>query len=440
MIHSSNLFLLRPLLLWLTLSSSFFVTPGSAQVRMEDYPPFKFELDTDFSVATEQQIQEETKEIVAAQSGLTDEELRKINYWNASYSSYRWHQIMMEISRAHQGHKNGGRVVILHLAIYDALVEVWEHKKANTQQAPFRSYPEVKKLSRERDYSSFICEWSAAAGAAHQVINYYFPYRKPYLDSLLDAFTTTRLQTGLQLPSDIEKGLAIGRQIAGQYIEYAKTDRTDKMWEGQVPEADSLWSGNPGKWDPMKRQWRPLTLRSADQFRPAPPPTDWTKDMEELRQFNATHQTSDIAWKWKSAPVWDNLLERKILEYDLNPIEAAFASAVHHTARFDGIIAAWDGKYHYWGIRPFQYDPSFRPILVDTPNFPGYPAGHTTVAGSIATALSFLFPQDEQLFHDLAWECSESRFEGGVHFRTDNEVGVRVGNKVGQQVIEAFTK
>jgi hypothetical protein len=232
--------------------------------------------------------------------------------------------------------------------------------------------------------------------------------------------------------------MAIGKQIANQYIDYAKTDRTDRTWEGEVPRADSLWSGNPGKWDPMKRQWRPLTLLSPDQFRPAPPPTDWTEDMEELRRFNATHQTSDIAWKWKSAPVWDNLLERKILEYDLGPLEAAFAGAVFHTARFDGIIAAWDGKYHYWGIRPFQYDPEFKPILVDTPNFPGYPAGHTTVAGSIAAALSFLFPQDEQLFHEMAKECSESRFEGGVHFRTDNEVGLSVGHQVGGQVIKTF--
>ena len=206
----------------------------------------------------------------------------------------------------------------------------------------------------------------------------------------------------------------------------------------QVPKADSLWSGDPGKWDPMKRQWRPLTLMSPDQFRPAPPPTDWTADMEELRRFNATHQYSEIAWKWRSAPVWDDMLERKILEYDLDPFEAAFAGAVFHTARFDGIIAAWDGKYHYWTIRPFQYDPEFKPLLVDTPNFPGYPAGHTTVAGSLATSLSFLFPQDEQLFYEMAKECSESRFEGGAHFRTDNEVGLTVGNQVGGQVIKTF--
>lgn len=416
------------------------LTSLGAQVEMSDFEPFKFHVEESFTPVDATELEQEFAKVIELQAAVSAEDKWAMNYWNAAYPSYRWHQIMMEISRAHQGHKNGGRVVILHLAIYDALSAVWKNKQQYQIAAPFRTNPNVRKSGRERAYSTFICEWSAAAGAARQVIGYYFPDRKPYLDSLLTQFKAARLRTGLQLPSDVERGVLIGKRIANQYIEYAKTDRTDRTWEGEVPSADSLWSGNPGKWDPMKRQWRPLTLARPDQFRPAPPPTDWTADMEELRSFNATHKTSEIAWKWKSAPVWDNLLERKILEYDLGPFEAAFATAVFHTARFDGIIAAWDGKYHYWGIRPFQYDPTFQPILVKTPNFPGYPAGHTTVAGSIATALSFLFPQDEAFFHEAAKECSESRFEGGVHFRTDNEVGLTVGNQVGNQVVKAFSE
>ena len=438
MIFSSSLINVRLLKSFNLIVLLLFVASATAQVQINDFGPFKFQLKETFSPVNATELEREIAKVIELQEGINEGDIRAMNYWNASYPSYRWHQIMMKISRAQKGHKNGGRMVILHLSIFDALTEVWKHKKQYQVTAPFQQNSNVQKLGRERAYSAFICEWSAVAGAAQEVIGYYFPDRKPYLDSLLAQFIESRLRTGLQLPSDIEKGIAIGKQIANQYIEYAKTDRTDRIWEGQVPSADSLWSGNPGKWDPMKRQWRPLTLLSPEQFRPTPPPTDWTEDMEELRKFNTTHQTSDIAWKWKSAPVWDNLLERKILEYDLGPLEAAFAGAVFHTARFDGIIAAWDGKYHYWGIRPFQYDPEFQPILVDTPNFPGYPAGHTTVAGSIATALSFLFPQDEQLFHEMAKECSESRFEGGVHFRTDNEVGLTVGNQVGSQVIKTF--
>ena len=414
------------------------VVSAAGQVPIGDYKPFKFHLEASFLPASVAEREREMTKVIELQKGISEDEIREMSYWNATYPSYRWHQIMMEVSRAKKGHKNGGRVVILHLAIYDALAAVWEHKRRYSVAAPCQQNAQVQQLGRIRGYSSFICEWTAAAAAACEVIGYYFPEREPYLDSLLNQFIAARLKTGLQLPSDIEKGMAIGQQIAQRYIEYARTDRTDRIWEGQVPSVDSLWSGKPGKWDPMKRQWRPLTLLSSDQFRPGPPPTDWTADMEELRRFNDAHQTSEIAWKWKSTPVWDDLLERKILEYDLGPLEASFVGAVFHTARFDGIIAAWDGKYHYWGIRPFQYDPTFQPILVETPNFPGYPAGHTTVAGSLATALSFLFPQDEQSFREMAKECSESRFEGGVHFRTDNEVGLDVGKQVGGQVIKTF--
>jgi len=412
---------------------------GHGQMMSYEIKPFKFNLQEQFSPADDEEfLRDEISEIIKVQEEISDQ--WSLRYWNGAYPAYRWHQLLMQVSQNHKGHKNGGRVAILHLAIYDATVEVWKHKKGRLRKAAYRYDSRVKKLGRENDISAFICEWSAAAGAAQVVISHYFPGQKELIDKQLDAFKSARLATGLQFPSDIEKGLEIGRRIAIQYIEYAKTDRTALRWEGSVPNADSLWSGDPGPWDPMKGQWKPLTLVQPDQFRPAPPPADWSSDMEELRKFNAENQTSEIAWKWKSEPVWDRLIERKILEYSLDPLEAAFANALFHTARYDAIIAAWDGKFHYWGIRPFQYDTSFRPILADTPNFPGYPAGHTTVAGSIARILTFLFPTDEPLFHELAKECSESRFEGGVHFRTDNEVGLEVGNLVGEQVIKTFTE
>ncbi|MBK8503219.1 MAG: phosphatase PAP2 family protein [Saprospiraceae bacterium] len=427
-------------------TSSIFCLPISfpdryrccCQVKLEKYQALKFTLDQNHKPQHRSVLREEMKEIISLQSKMDADDPLDINFWNGAYPAYRWHEIMMDISDQHQGHKNGGRVAILHLAIYDATTAVWEHKTKNAQLAPFHWNREIRKFGREPDHSTFICEWSVAAGAAKEIISYYFPEKEIYLDSLVEEFKRTRVLTGLQFLSDIEIGVEIGKTIAKEYIDYAKTDRTDIQSQGTELNKPRYWTGNPGKWDPMKAQWRPLTLQRADQFRPGLPP-DFSRDMAELRQFNATHTTSDIAWKWKSEPVWDNLIERKILEYDLDPLEAAFANAMHHAARFDATIAAWDGKYHYMGIRPFQFDPTFKPILVETPNFPGYPAGHTTVAGSIATVLSYLFPQDKEFFSHLALECSESRFEGGVHFRTDNEVGLEVGRKVGEKVIEAFS-
>lgn len=424
----------------LFLSFLFIITNSwivSSQTQERSYPPFMFSLAPEKLPKTSTSQKEDVDIIITAQQH-SPASLQDSRYWNASYPSYRWHQIMVEAGNRSKNRKNGGRMAILHLAIYDALAEVWKLKATTYQQAPFETHSGVEKREAPQAYSTYICEYSATAAAAHSIIGYYFPDQKEFLNAKLDAFKRARLQTGLQYPNDIARGLFIGEEIAKKYMTYAKTDRTDKLWTGSVPKDHSLWRGKPSKWDPMKAQWRPFTLNASHQFRPGPPPTDWTADMEELREFNKNNKHSAIAWKWRSEPVWDLLLERKILEYDLDPFQAAFASALFHTSRFDATITAWDGKYHYWGIRPFQYDPNFKPLLIDTPNFPGYPAGHTTVAGALATALSHLFPIDADYFYALARECSESRFEGGVHFRTDNEVGLEVGEKVGRHVIDNF--
>ncbi len=429
--YSKPLFLSIVLCLCCTL-----IFDSSAQ--KSDYKEFKFVYDVKINGLKEAGVESQLLQIKKAQENINDSILEEISYWNNAYPSYRWHQILMEIGDDFQGHKNGGRVAIMHLAIYDALVEVWKQKQKIERKAPYEIDSQLDSYGKKFEYSSFICEWSAAAGAAHQIINYYFPESKLKADSLLFQFKEARLKTGLQFPSDIEYGLEIGVAIAEKYIEYAQTDGTKEIWSGEVSKGKNLWLGTPSKWDPMKAKWKPLTLETQDQFRPQPPPNDWEEDMEELREFNENHKSSDIAWKWKSQPIYDRLIERKILEYNLNSFESAYANALFHTARFDATIAAWDGKYYYWTIRPFQYDPEFKPILIDTPNFPGYPAGHTTVAGALSEVLSNLFPRDSEEFRKLALECSESRFEGGVHFRTDNEVGLEVGERVGKYVMENF--
>ncbi|PYE82888.1 PAP2 superfamily protein [Winogradskyella epiphytica] len=411
-----------------------------AQTEMKTYQPFMFTVEADPASNTTPILNAEVEAIISAQKKAKDSTYDQMNYWNSAYPSYRWHQIMVEAGKRSKIRKNGGRMAILHLAIYDALSDVWNRKQETKQAAPFEDYSRVESLGHLPKYSTYICDYSATAAVAHSIISYYFPDQKPFLDQKLEEFKKARLVTGLQYPSDIELGLIIGENIAEKYIAYAKTDRTDKIWEGTLPKDTSLWRGKPNKYDPMRAQWKPFTLKSTDQFRPGPPPADWSADMKELQEFNKTNAYSEIAWKWRSQPIWDLLLERKLLEYGFDAFEAAYASALFHTTRFDATITAWDGKYHYWGIRPFQYDPSFKPILIDTPNFPGYPAGHTTVAGALAVALSNIFPLDADYFQELALECSESRFEGGVHFRTDNEVGLEIGEKVGKHVLENFPK
>jgi hypothetical protein len=70
-----------------------------------------------------------------------------------------------------------------------------------------------------------------------------------------------------------------------------------------------------------------------------------------------------------------------------------------------------------------------------TPPFPGYPSGHATVSGVMDGLYSYFFPADSAFFQKKAKDAAESRFQGGIHFRTDNEVGLELGNKVAGAVI-----
>ncbi len=403
------------------------------------FTPYMAVTDWEVSPAKPDVLQEELSAIEKYQQNLSEADLTTILYWNAGPPAYRWHQIITEIGHRYPKNRNGGRMAVLHLAIYDACVAIYEQKMIHQQGRPFEVNDLIRPYLPVRPVSGYLCERSAAAATAAEIIKYYFPDAGEEVERLALEAAQSRINSGLQYPSDITQSMELGRKVAATYIEYARHDRTDLLWEGQVPTEPGYWSGDPGKKDPMKGQWKPYTLTSPDQFRPPPPP-DFESDMEELRRFNKEHRVSDIAWSWKASPLWDDILDKKIFEYqfDEHPVLGAYVQAVYHVARYDAIIAAWEGKYHYWGIRPFQYDPTFQPILVETPNFPGYPAGHTSVAGSLSTVLSYFFPRDKALFEQMALECSESRFEGGVHFRVDNEVGLMLGRQVGAQVIDVL--
>jgi len=403
------------------------------------FAPFLASIDWDVPPPSPDDLQAELANIRYGQQILSEDELTTMFYWDAGPPAYRWHQIITDMGKRYPENRNGGRMAILHLAIYDACVAVFEQKKKHPQKRPFQADDRITGYLSVRSESGYLCERTAAAAAAAEIIRYYFPETGNETDRLVMEVALSRLQSGLQYASDVNQSMELGRKVAAIYIEYARNDRTDKLWDGQVPAEPGYWTGNPGKKDPMKGQWKPYTLTRPDQFRPPPPP-DFESDMEELRKFNRENKISDIAWIWKTGPLWDDILDKKIFEYqfDKHPLLGAYVQAVYHVARYDAIIAAWEAKYHYWGIRPFQYDPTFKPILVETPNFPGYPAGHTSVAGSLSTVLTHFFPRDQALFEQMALECSESRFEGGVHFRVDNVVGLSVGRQVGRRVIDVL--
>jgi hypothetical protein len=110
-----------------------------------------------------------------------------------------------------------------------------------------------------------------------------------------------------------------------------------------------------------------------------------------------------------------------------------------HIAYHDAAIAIFDAKYTYWGIRPSQYDSTYKPLIA-TPPFPGYPSGHALGAGTTSTVMEYFFPADATYFRKLAQDCADSRFYAGIHFKTDNETGLQMGKDIGKYIVETWMK
>ena len=51
---------------------------------------------------------------------------------------------------------------------------------------------------------------------------------------------------GVQYPSDVTAGLALGQAVAARVIQRARTDGSDATWTGSIPSGPGKWTGaNP---------------------------------------------------------------------------------------------------------------------------------------------------------------------------------------------------
>ena len=376
--------------------------------------------------------QAEIKEMISLQSKIDTTALRQINYWNAGPPSYRWQSNYDHLFDSSQ---YALRVYsLVNVAIYDATLAAWDSKYAYKRQRPATS-DGVKHYVSKPESPSYPCEHSVTAGAAATMLAYLFPAKADSIMKVAKQVGQLRVLAGVQYPSDVKAGFELGVKVAEYIIEHrAKVDGGKNKWKGKIPTEPGYWKGKPLRKDvPNMKPW---VLTATKQFR-STPPTDPAKDMAELKAFKRTDESNYRAFKWEGGWPWGDLLDQKIMEYGLmnNPPRAARAYTLLSVADYENQIANIESKYVYFRIRPDQYDTTFVPVF-ETPPSPGYPAGHATVAGCYATVLAYLFPYNAKEFFKLADEEALSRFEAGVHFRSDNEAGMRLGKQVGNEIVK----
>ena len=154
---------------------------------------------------------------------------------------------------------------------------------------------------------------------------------------------------------------------------------------------------------------------------------------------------------------WMGIAAQIIQQEKADPVKAAQTFAITSIALYDGFISCWDEKYRSSYVRPVTVikeliDKNWMPFL-QTPPFPEYTSGHSTITASAATVLTKLYrdnlsftdssdyhyigmKRDFKSLHEAAAECSVSRVYGGIHYMLSVNTGADCGKKVGGLVVK----
>lgn len=338
-------------------------------------------------------------------------------------------------------------MALLNVAIYDATVAAWDSKYFHNRQRPSQSNSAIPTAVDVPASPSYPSEHAVVAAAASTILSYIYPNDAQIFFDAAREDAYTRVLAGVQYPSDVTAGFALGTVVADKVIEVARSDGSDAVWTGSVPTGPGRWTGtNPI--EPMAGTWRPWVLTFASQFRPGPPPAyDSAQEATELAEVKnfprspTAFGTNSRAFYWQTfegvLSDWYNFAGKKILEQRLeqNQPRVARIYVLMSIAHQDAIIAGWDAKYTYWAIRPSQLD-STVVTLFPNPNHPTYPSAHGFASGAISEVMAYLFPRDAGLIRAKGTEAGTSRIWAGIHFRSDVDAGLALGRAVAQLVIE----
>lgn len=383
----------------------------------------------------------------------TDDDLTRLRWWSVGGPAYRWNEIaigailddfvVMPMAARH--------LALIHAAMDDAVAAAWIDKQAYHRPRPSEADSALKPAIAVPAGPSYPSDYAAAATAAAEVLSQIFPARAAEFSARATEAMTSRLMAGVEYPSDVAAGSAIGRKAAALAIARGKADGSDVKWAGTIPEGPGHWKGtNPIS--PATAKWQPWVLARQEEFRPPPPPpydSEATKAaLAELKQVQRVPKITHRAIYWetfggaRSHALYNETARMKLLEYaDMyDPPKTARALATLNIALMDSVIACWDAKYAYWYIRPSQLDPELKSVF-PPPNHPSYPAAHGCLTTAAATVLAGLFPGDRERLLAQGKEAAEARVLAGIHYRFDIDAGQELGRKVGEKVIaRAFVK
>jgi hypothetical protein len=315
---------------------------------------------------------------------------------------------------------------------------------------------------------------AAVAGAHRAALTQLLPAQRTAIEAAVQAALAA-------VPDDAARAahLAAGERAAQRVL----AARAGEMPGG----ADSYRPHtSPGAYvptvSPAVPQWlqrKPWLLQRADQFRPGPPPAlgsaRWASDFNELKsiggrdskQRSAEQTETGRFWDYSLPAIYHGVVRSVALQPGRDVLANARLFAVVAQSMDDALIAVMDAKYQYNFWRPVtairngdldghdgtERDAGWAP-LIDTPMHPEYPCAHCILAGTVATVLnaegqkaplpvlsttSATLPGVVRRWNtpdDFAREVAQARIVGGVHYRYSTEVGMAMGQRIGEWALQ----
>jgi hypothetical protein len=365
-------------------------------------------------------------------------------------------------------------------AVYDAVNAI--------EPQHFRPYL----LSRR--FAATASKDAAVATAAYEVLSSIvrgvpqgitFPNRQALLNSLLAEYNES-LDEIDDSPFKAQ-GIAAGHAAAEAMISARAEDGRygPSQWRG-APNGD-LDQIPIGHWTPRLPNgnvvldptgWvggvEPLLIESPSQFR-TPGPNEltsaaYTTDYDEVKALGGdgiltnTARTPDqtrtaLFWTGAGGPFWNVNARDLIEDHDIDLADSARLLAMMNLAAADASINCWNDKYYRDFWRPWtaiaRAGEDGNPATIPEPGwtplrsapYPDHPSGHLCVDGAHVGALQLFFGTDEIAFDVTSFvvtdhpneyerfsqpldEIEDARVWSGLHFRTADVQGERLGLNV----------
>jgi hypothetical protein len=310
------------------------------------------------------------------------------------------------------------------------------------------------------------------------------------------------------VPEDvIKRSMEYGESVGKSVLKYANGEKATDESGKEIKKGGDNYAqtrglrytlqNKPGTWVPtpptyaeaVEPNWnkiRTMALDSASQFIPPHPPaydlnknSEFMKEVQEVYTLGKTlsDEQKRIAWFWDdNAAVMNVVGHVSFMNKKMTPgghwlaitqtickdkkatmMQTAEAYLLVSMALRDAFISCWDEKYRSHKIRPetvinSNIDHTWIPYL-QTPPFPEYTSGHSTISAASAEVLTSLFGDNVAFtdstefkfdhgvgqfksFREAAEQASISRVYGGIHYRSGCQEGLKAGVKVGQWVLK----